>query len=69
MPTLADARRFVQDPRTSEPQLRRACQVLGIDTSGEAPALRARLEAHLRSLDESAPVVCLNPRLTAPVSD
>lgn len=69
MPALADALRFARDPRTSEPQLRRACQLLGLADTGEAAALRARMEEHLRSLDESAPVVCLNPRLRPPGAD
>ena len=64
MPTLMEAVRFASDPGTSAAQLRRACELLYLMPTGDAQADRAQLLAHLRRLDESAAVVCLNPKLT-----
>ena len=61
MPTLADALRFARDPQTTAAKLRRACTLLGLAADGDDRQLRARLEAHLCTLDEERPVVCLNP--------
>jgi len=68
VPTLAEALRFVRDPGTTEPQLRRACEILHLDPGGTRDDLRARLLEHLEPLDAGEAVVCLNPRLTEPDS-
>ncbi|MBI5169527.1 MAG: DinB family protein [Candidatus Eisenbacteria bacterium] len=61
MPHLDDAIRYAEDPNTGEPELRRACEILGIAADGEREALRERLRAHLDTLQAQRPVVCLNP--------
>ena len=61
MPSKDDALRFAAAASTSVEQLRRACAILGLPTEGGAEELRRRLQAHLKPLDEAAPVVCLNP--------
>lgn len=63
MPTLAEALTLVRDPRTSEAKLRRACEILRLDTKGSAEDLRRRLLDYLEPLDASRSVVCLNPRM------
>jgi hypothetical protein len=65
MPLLPEALRFAQNPATSIEQLRRACELLSLDTSGTQDELRARLLAHLHTLDSEMPVVCLNPKVQA----
>ena len=65
MPSLAEALRFVRDPRTTADRLRHACGLLYLDTSGSADQLRTRLLDYLESLDEQQAVVCLNPKLTS----
>jgi hypothetical protein len=64
MPLVPEALRFAQNPATSVDQLRRACELLTLDTSGTQDELRARLLAHLNTLDSEAPVVCLNPNVS-----
>jgi hypothetical protein len=63
MPSKDEALRFAAAASTSVEQLRRACAILGLPTEDGAEDLRRRLLAHLKPLDEAAPVVCLNPRL------
>ena len=63
MPFLSEALRFAENPATSDDQLRRACELLSLDSSGTHDELRARLLAHLNTLDSEAPVVCLNPKV------
>lgn len=64
MPTLAEALRFTGDPKTTDAQLRRACEILLLDASGSGDATRVWLLAYLEGLDDDRAVVCLNPRLT-----
>lgn len=66
MPTLAEALTFVRDPETSEAKLRHACEILSLDPSGSAGALRRRLLDYLEPLDANQSVVCLNPRMMEP---
>jgi hypothetical protein len=61
MPFVPEALRFAQNPETTLEQLRDACRLLGLDTSGTAPELRARLLDYLATLDPGEAVVCLNP--------
>lgn len=61
MPLLPEAMRFAENPATSEDQLRHACDLLALDSSGTPSEVRARLLAHLKTLDAAEPVVCLNP--------
>jgi hypothetical protein len=61
MPLVPEALRFAENPATSADQLRLACEILTLDTSGTPAELRARLLDHLNTLDSGAPVVCLNP--------
>jgi len=63
MPLLPEALRFAQNPATSADQLRRACELLTLDSSGTPAEVRARLLAHLNTLDSETPVVCLNPNV------
>jgi hypothetical protein len=63
MPLLPEALRFAENPATSPEQIQRACELLTLDTSGTPDEVRARLLAHLNTLDSGAPVVCLNPNL------
>jgi len=63
MPFVPEARRFAQNPATSPDQLRRACELLTLDSSGTPAEVRARLLAHLHTLDAETPVVCLNPNV------
>jgi len=65
MPFLSEALRFAENAATGDGQLRRACELLTLDTSGSQDELRARLLAHLKTLDSEAPVVCLNPKVAA----
>jgi hypothetical protein len=64
MPLVPEALRFAENPATSADQLRRACELLTLDSSGTPPEVRARLLAHLKTLDAAEPVVCLNPKVT-----
>jgi hypothetical protein len=61
MPRLSEAIRYADDPSTGDDELRRACEILMLPTDGTAGELRARLRAHLGTLDAERPVVCLNP--------
>ena len=61
MPSPADARRFLTDPRTSTEQLRRACELLGLPAHGSPDEMRARAVGHTEALTADADVVCLNP--------
>ena len=63
MPFLSEALRYAENPVTSVEQLRIACEILSLDTSGTQDELRARLLAHLNTLDSEMPVVCLNPKV------
>jgi hypothetical protein len=63
MPFLREALTFAENPSTSADQLRRACELLALDSSGPDDVVRARLLAHLKELDSEAPVVCLNPKV------
>jgi hypothetical protein len=65
MPLLPEALRYAENPATSVEQLRLACELLTLDASGTQDELRARLLAHLNTLDSEAPVVCLNPKVQA----
>jgi hypothetical protein len=65
MPLVPEAVRFAENPTTSPDQLRRACELLDLDSSGTPAEVRARLLDHLNTLDASAPVVCLNPNVKA----
>jgi len=65
MPFLSEALRFAENSSTSEEQLRRACEILSLDSSGTQDEVRGRLLAHLNTLDSEAPVVCLNPKVQA----
>jgi len=64
MPFVPEALRFAQNPATSLEQLRRACELLDLDTSGTPDEVRARLLAHLDTLDHETPIVCLNPKVS-----
>jgi len=61
MPFVPEARRFAENPATSDEQLRVACEILSLDSSGTPADVRARLLTHLNTLDSAAPIVCLNP--------
>lgn len=61
MPRLDEAARYVDDPLTSDAELRRACALLELPDAGTADELRARLRAHLTTLDAERPVICLHP--------
>jgi hypothetical protein len=37
-----------------------------LDSSGTPDEVRARLLAHLNTLDSGAPIVCLNPNIQSP---
>jgi hypothetical protein len=63
MPLRSEALHFAENPATSVEQLRRACELLALDSSGTPPEVRARLLAHLKTLDAAEPVVCLNPNV------
>jgi hypothetical protein len=65
MPLLPEALRFAENPATSDDQLRRACELLDLDSSGTQSEVRERLLAHLKTLDAAEPVVCLNPGVKA----
>jgi hypothetical protein len=65
MPVLHEALRFAENPATSADQLRRACELLDLNSSGTPPEVRERLLAHLKTLDAAEPVVCLNPNFKA----
>ena len=65
MPLVPEAQRFARNPATSIEQLRLACELLTLDPSGTQDELRARLLAHLKTLDSETPVVCLNPKVQA----
>lgn len=64
MPKLQEALKFAEDPASSAHQLRLACEILSLDTSGTVDEVRARLLAHLYALDSAMPVVCLNPKVS-----
>ena len=64
MPFVPEALRFAQNPDTSLEQLRRACELLALDTSGAQHEVRDRLLAHLNTLDQETPIVCLNPNVS-----
>lgn len=66
MPFVPEALRFAQNPATTLEQLRHACQLLALDSSGTAPELRTRLLDHLARLDLGETVVCLNPNAAIP---
>jgi len=63
MPFVPEALRFAENPATSDEQLRLACEILTLDSSGTTDDVRARLLAHLNSMDSAAPIVCLNPNV------
>jgi hypothetical protein len=63
LPTLDDALEFVRDPDTSESRLRRACEILELNTLGDEAVLRRRLLERLSHHPASQEVVCLNPNL------
>jgi hypothetical protein len=63
MPFLREALRFAENPATGVEQLRRACELLALDSSGTSSELRQRLLAHLNTLDSETPIVCLNPNV------
>ncbi|HXH95310.1 MAG TPA: hypothetical protein VNN25_27290 [Thermoanaerobaculia bacterium] len=63
MPLLTEALRFAENPATSVDQLRRACDLLALDSSGTPSEVRGRLLAHLETLDAASPIVCLNPNV------
>jgi hypothetical protein len=61
MPRLDEAVRYAEDSTTTEAELRRACEILQLDTTGAAEELRGRLRAHLSRHERDRPVICLNP--------
>jgi len=61
MPAIHDAFRYAEALSTTEAELRRACAILLLPAHGTAEELRGRLVAHLRTLEPSRPVICLNP--------
>jgi len=61
MPTLIQAFDFVCDPHTTTDQLRLACEILGLDQSGERAEVFDRLDEYLRAYNAEEPIVCLNP--------
>jgi hypothetical protein len=61
MPPLTDAIDYAQNLSTSMEELRRACEILQLPSTGPSEVLRARLRRHLETLDAGRPVVCLNP--------
>jgi hypothetical protein len=63
MPFVPEALRFAENPATSDEQLRLACEILTLDSSGTTADIRARLLTHLNTLDSAAPIVCLNPNI------
>ena len=63
MPLLPEAMRFAENPATSADQLRHACDLLALDSSGTPSEVRGRLLAHLKTLDAAEPIVCLNPNV------
>jgi hypothetical protein len=63
MPFVPEALRFAENPATSDDQLRRACDLLALDSSGTPSEVRGRLLAHLKTLDAAEPIVCLNPNV------
>lgn len=64
MPTLTQAFDFVRDPQTTIDQLRLACEILGLDQTGERAEVFARLDEYLRVYNPDEPIVCLNPNTT-----
>ncbi len=69
MVQLNEAMSYAQNPATTPEDLRRACEILLLPTSGPSDILRARLMRHLEGLDARKPVVCLNPEpLQRPVT-
>jgi hypothetical protein len=63
VPFVPEALRFARNPATTLEQLRHACELLALDSSGTAPELRSRLLDHLATLDSEETVVCLNPNV------
>jgi hypothetical protein len=63
MPLVPEALRFAENPATTDEQLRLACEILTLDSSGTTADIRARLLTHLNTLDSAAPIVCLNPNI------
>lgn len=61
MPRRDEAIRYAEDPATGEAELRRACEILELESHGTPAELRERLHAHLAELRAERPVVCLNP--------
>lgn len=56
MPTLSDVYRFINDPSTSITQLREACAIFGLDTSGGLDDLLMRLKQYLAGYSPEAPI-------------
>jgi hypothetical protein len=65
VPTLNEAFDFVRDPQTTPDQLRLACEILGLEQTGDRTALLARLDEYLIAFDADQPIVCLNPATSA----
>jgi hypothetical protein len=65
MPTLSEAFDFVRDPQTTPDQLRLACQILGLEDTGDRATLLARLDEYLIAYNADEPIVCLNPATSA----
>jgi hypothetical protein len=61
MPQKIEAITFVDDPSRTLEQLQIACREAGLDTTGTAEALRARLQAYLKPFSDADDIVCLNP--------
>ena len=65
MPTLGEAFDFVRDPQTTPDQLRLACEILGLDQTGNRATLLTRLDEYLSAYNADEPIVCLNPATPA----
>lgn len=61
MPQKIEAITFVDDPSRTLEQLQTACREAGLDTSGTAETLRARLQEYLKAFTDADDIVCLNP--------
>lgn len=61
MPPRTKADAYVNDPATTLEQLQVAAELLGLDATGDAEALRIRLNMALGHYSENEEVVCLNP--------
>jgi hypothetical protein len=61
MPSLNEADNFVNEGETTLAELRTACQIAGLDDSGDVAALRERLNRYLEGFTANDEIVCLRP--------